>query len=188
MPSPMGSFAVAYIESANDFQTTFGSYTSGDSFDKGFVDTLRDVHGFDPGKPPPGPGPEIVGDWSDPAVAERRAGLAFMAPLKRGMIEAGRAFANAAFETRRAEMTASRRGLGQNREVVCVNYTPNGEAACVYLEGRDPAAGNRDFAASRSPFDTWFKAECRKIFIDAIDFDEPIPPIEQLWDWQAAAS
>jgi hypothetical protein len=85
-------------------------------------------------------------------------------------------------------LTASRRAIGQNREVVCVNHTPAGEIICVYLEGRDPAAANRAFAASKSAYDTWFKVECRKIFMDGIDFDQPVPPIEQIWDWQAALS
>lgn len=183
MPSPMGNFAIAYFEAANDFATTLAGFIKGDAFDKGFLDRARDVHGFDPSKPPPAP--EVVGEWSDPAVTERRAGLAFTAPLKPGKVEAGRAFAKAAFETRRDQMTDSRRALGQNREVVCVNFTPNGEIVSVYLEGYDPAEGNRNFAASKSPFDTWFKAECRKIFVDGIDFDQPVPRIEQLWDWQS---
>jgi hypothetical protein len=185
MPTPMGNFAIAYIESAGDFATTMGSYMGPDKFDKGFIDRLHDVHGFDPTKPPPGPPPELVGDWADPSVADRRRGLAFTAPLKPGKVEAGRAFAKEAFETRLAEFTASRRANGGTREVVCVNYTPHGELVCVYLEGNDPAASNRSFAASRTPYDVWFKAECRKLFIDAIDFNDPVPPVEQIWDWQA---
>ena len=183
MPSPMGNFAVAYFEAANDFAGTLGAFLGGDAFDKGFLDRAADIHGFDPANPPPSP--EVVGDWWDPEVSERRAGLAFTAPLKPGTADAGRAFAKEAFETRRAEFRESRRALGQNREVVCLNHTPNGEIVSVYLEGNDPAEGNRQFAASKSRFDTWFKAECRKIFVDGIDFDQPVPPIEQLWDWQA---
>src|ERR1700686_5468674 len=87
MPSPMGNFAVAYVDSTGDFATTFGSFTKGDPFDKGFVDRLQDVHGFDLSKPP-SQLPEVVGDWSDPDVKERRAGLAFTAPLKLGKVEA----------------------------------------------------------------------------------------------------
>src|ERR1700737_1791107 len=75
MASPMGSFAVAYVESTADFATTFGSFTKGDPFDKGFIDRLQDEHGIDLSKPPP-QSPEVVGDWSDPSVKERRAGLA----------------------------------------------------------------------------------------------------------------
>ena len=185
MRTPMGNFAVAYIEAAGDFPTTLANFTKGDPFDKGFLDRVRDIHGFDINAAPPGPPSAVVGDWSDPDVKERRAGLAFMAPLKPGQVEAGGAFAKAAFETRRAELTAARRAVGLTREVVCLNYTPMGEVICVYIEGRDPVAGNRGFANSRSPYDKWFKAECRKIFIDSIDFDQPLPPIEPMMDWSA---
>jgi hypothetical protein len=186
MPTPMGNFVTAYLEAAGDFGTTMGSFLGGDPFDKGFLDRVAEVHGFDMSKPPPGPPPELIAEWWDPAVKERRAGLAFMAPLKPGMDKAGRAFANEAFEKRKSELTASRRALRQRAELVFINSTPNGEIVCVYLEGTEPAAGNRAFAASKSPYDVWFKAECRKIFIDGIDFNVPLPPIEQIWDWRAA--
>jgi hypothetical protein len=91
MPTPMGTFAIAYVEAAGDFQTTIGTFLKGDPFDKGFLDRVADVHGFDVTKPPPGPPPEVVGDWWDPDVKDRRAGLAFTAPLKPGKVEAGRA-------------------------------------------------------------------------------------------------
>jgi hypothetical protein len=100
-----------------------------------------------------------------------------------GKTEAGRAFAKEAYITRRDEMTSSRRALGQSEELVFLNSTPIGDFVCVYLEGDDPVAGNRGFAASRSPFDTWFKDECLEIFAPGVDFYQPLPPIETLLDY-----
>ena len=47
------------------------------------------------------------------------------------------------------------------------------------------SAANRGFAASRKPYDVWFKDECKKVFIPEIDFNDPLPPIEVIWDWEA---
>ena len=185
MPSPMGNMAIGYLELAGTFAGTMERFLDGDAFDKGFVDKLREVHGLDTSGP--APEPEMVGDWQDPEVRARKRGLSFVVPLKPGKADAGRAFATAAFETRRAEMTASRRSIGESHESVFLNATPAGDMICVYLEGNDPAQGNRDFAASHSAFDTWFKTECGKIFIDGVDFNVPLPPIAQIWDWQEAA-
>ncbi len=185
MDTPMGSFAIAYIEGRDDFATMMGNMVRSDlPFDREFVRRVGEVHGFDPSQPPPGPPPEVVAEWWDPDVKERRRGLAFVAPLAPGKVEAANAFGRAAFVDRREELTASRRALGQNGEVVVLNYTPQGEVLCVYLEGKDPAEGNRGFAASRSPYDVWFKERCREIFAPGIDFNQPVPPVEQIWDWQ----
>jgi hypothetical protein len=61
--------------------------------------------------------------------------------------------------------------------------TPMGDFGVVLLEGDDPVAATAAFAASQDPFDVWFK-QCVKEFT-AIDFGQPLPPIEQLLDWRA---
>ena len=55
----------------------------------------------------------------------------------------------------------------------------------IYVEGDDPLAANRLFAASKTPFDTWFKDQCKTIFAAGIDFNVPIPPVETLFDYVA---
>lgn len=80
------------------------------------------------------------------------------------------------------EFAASRRALTQNIEVVTVLSTPMGDFASVYLEGEDPAEGNRKFAASQSPYDRWFKDELKKLFPPEVNFDVPVPPVEELFD------
>lgn len=187
MDTPMGSFVIAYLEGADDFATTMEKMAQSDlPFDREFLRRVGEVHGFDSSQPPPGPPPEVVGEWWDPDVKERRRGLAFVAPLAPGKVEAGKAFAREAFVDRADELAASRRALGGSGEVVVLNYTPHGEVICVYVEGEDPAGANRQFAASRSPYDVWFKKRCREIFAEGIDFDRPVPPVEQIWDWLEA--
>jgi hypothetical protein len=109
-------------------------------------------------------------------------------PLLPGKIDEGRAFAKTAFTTRAGEFATSRRALRQNGEVVTVTSTPMGDFSGVYLEGDDPAAGNRIFAASQSAFDHWFKDECKKIFPPQIDFDKPVPPVVEFFDSMAMAA
>jgi len=184
-PTPMGTFAVGYIEAERDFAQTMGAYlTSGLPIDTDLFAALEDVHGFDASQPPPAP--EVVADWWDPEVKERRRGVAFTAPLLPGRTEAARAFATEAFVRRRDELTASRRALGNNGEVVILNSTPHGDLVCIYLEGHDPVEANRRFAASQLPYDVWFKQELKSVFPPEIDFNQPVPPVEQIWDWQRA--
>jgi hypothetical protein len=185
MQTPMGPFVIAYIEAARSFaETNKGLGTSPDPFDREFARRLADVHGLDPTKPAPGTGPELLADWWDPDVKERRRGLAFVAPVAPGKTAEGRRFAATALRDRGQEFAASRRALGQNGEAIFLNATPQGDFICVYLEGRDPASANRQFAASRGDFDVWFKGECRKVFPADIDFNQPLPPIEQIHDWK----
>ncbi|HET6793499.1 MAG TPA: hypothetical protein VFH45_03600, partial [Acidimicrobiales bacterium] len=142
------------------------------------------VHGFDPSQPPPGDPPELVADWVDDQVTDRRRGLAFVAPIRPDAAEAARRFGKEAFEARRAEHTESRRQLGVTRETVMLNHTPMGDVLCVYLEGEDPAASNARFAASTSDYDAWFKARCAEIFAPEVDFNQPVPPVTELFDSQ----
>lgn len=184
MPTPMGDFVIAYVESEGDTNQAMMSIVQSDlPIDREFTAALQRIHGFDFSQAPAGPPPEVVGDWSDPEVTQRRAGLAFVAPLIPGTTDLGREIAHEAFVTRRAEITESRRALGQNVEVVVVNSTPQGDVTCVYIEGEDPVAGNRGFAASTRPYDVWFKEQLTRIFPPVVDFSQPLPPIEQLWDY-----
>ncbi len=121
-----------------------------------------------------------MGEWVDAQVTERRKGMAFCGPLIPGTEDQGRAFCRDAFS--RPEMTESRRALQQNFDVVTVVQTPQGPVAAIYLEGEDPWEGNRRFAASTSTFDAWFKGELAKIFPPFIDFGQPIPGVEEIFD------
>jgi hypothetical protein len=179
--TPMGNFVVAYVESERSFgETTAALVASELEIDKYFVNQIREIHGVDLTQPPPGPPPETIGEWSDPAVTQRGRGFAFCAPTLPDTRDAGRAFITDAFS--RDDMTRSRRALNQNLEVVTVSATPEGDVVAVYLEGQDPAAANAKFAASDDPFDAWFRAELGKLIPPFVDFSKPVPGVSEIFD------
>jgi hypothetical protein len=57
-----------------------------------------------------------------------------------------------------------------------------GDIVVVYLEGADPVDANRQFAASQSPFDRWFKDRCKEVFPAFVNFDQPVPANEEVFD------
>jgi Family of unknown function (DUF6176) len=187
MSSPMGEFVIAYVEGRKGFNDVLEAFQSGGDFDRRFLERNGEVSGIDFSSAVPAPPePELVADWSDPQVTQRKPGISFCAPLAPGKTDEARAFGKEWTEARRDEHTQSRRRLGLTHETVFLNPTPNGDIVCVYLEGDDPAEANRRFAESRDPYDVWFKDQCRKVFIPDIDFNIPLPPITVLWDWEAA--
>ena len=184
--TPMGSLVIAYAEAERDFAGWIQALLSSDlEIDRRFVEMVADIHGVDLRQPPVGPPPETIGEWVDPQVTTRRKGLAFVAPVLPGKDDAGRTFAREAFMTRKPEFTESRRALGQNVEVVTLSSTPTASFICGYLEGNDPVEGNRGFAASTRPYDVWFKEQLKGLFPPDIDFNQPLPPIETLFDYVA---
>jgi hypothetical protein len=184
--TPMGSIVISYAEAEQPFADWIQALVSSDlEIDRRFIAMVANIHGVDIRQPPAGPPPETVGEWVDPEVTTRRKGLGFVAPLLPGKDDAGRAFAHEAFVTRRADVSESRRALEQNVEVVTLNVTPMGSFICGYLEGTDPVDGNRRFAASTRPYDVWFKDQLKGFIPPEIDFNQPLPPIELLFDYVA---
>jgi hypothetical protein len=183
MQTPMGEIVTAYIESEKSYEETMQLTASSTlPIDAEFAAKLAEVHGITPDAQSAAPSPEILGDFVDPAVRERRAGIGFCAPLLPGRTDAARAFAQEAWVARRDGFTASRRALGVNVETAVLNSTPMGDLLCVYIEANDPVAANRGFAASQGEFDVWFKQQLGTLFPPDLDFSQPLPPIEQIWD------
>jgi hypothetical protein len=48
---------------------------------------------------------------------------------------------------------------------------------------RSPIGANREFAASAAPYDRWFKDSLKGFFPPFIDFGQPVPANETVWDW-----
>jgi Family of unknown function (DUF6176) len=182
--NPDGSnLLVVYIEAAGALADVTRAFAASESeFDRWFFEVNQEISGFDFRQPPPGGGPEHLASWED-TTAGRGTGLAFAAPVLPGQTEAGRAWAREAFQARREELTESRRALGQTREEVFLNTTPEGDVVVIYLEGEDPVRANRQFAASGAPYDRWFKDSLKELLPPFIDFDQPVPANETLWDW-----
>jgi len=185
METPQGLLVVAYVESQNDAMKTNEIFArSALPFDKWFADALKDVHGIDVTQPPQGQPPEVLFDWVDPQVKERKRGLGFASPVVPGKTEKGRAFAAEAYGKRVNELTASRRKIGGIHEFGMLHHTPMGDFLAVYLEGNDPRAENAAFARSTDPYDVWFKKEVGEVL--GQDFNKPLPKIEEILDYQRA--
>jgi hypothetical protein len=185
--TPMGDFVVAYLESersAADVISTFAAQET--DIDRFFAATIKAVHGVDITELPDGPPPETTGDWVDPLVTQRRAGMAFCAPVVPGQEARGAAWTKGTFGEE--GMTTSRRALGNNVEVVTLSATPQGPLAAVYVEGMDPYAANRTFAASSEPFDVAFKNELGTLFPPFVDFNKPVEGVTEIFDSSALSN
>ena len=179
--TPMGDYVTAYLEGEGDVLEAFGKLGSPDlAIDRYMAKAAKEIHGADFTQPMPGPAPETVAEWIDPAGKGRGRGMALCAPLAPGATERARAFVADAYH--RDEFTASRRRLHVSEELLTLQSTPQGDIVGLYIEGDDPAQGNAGFAASQDPFDLWFKEELTKIFPPAIDWSKPVEGVEEIFD------
>jgi hypothetical protein len=179
--TPMGDYVTAYLEGEGDVLEAFGKLGSPDlAIDRYMAKAAKEIHGADFTQPMPGPAPETVAAWIDPAGKGRGRGMALCAPLAPGATERARAFVADAYH--RDEFTASRRRLHVSEELLTLQSTPQGDIVGLYIEGDDPAQGNAGFAASQDPFDLWFKEELTKIFPPAIDWSKPVEGVEEIFD------
>jgi hypothetical protein len=186
METPQGMLVMAYWETRDDFAKTLELLARSDlPFDGWFFDATKEVHGIDLRQAPTGSPPEILFDWVDPQVKERKHGLAYASPVVPGKTEKGRAFAADAFTKRIDELTASRRKIGGTHEFGMLHHTPMGDFVAVYLEGDDPRAANASFARSTDSYDVWFKKEAGDVL--GQDFNKPLPAIQEILDYQRAA-
>jgi len=179
--TPMGDYVTAYLEGEGDVLEAFGKLGSPDlAIDRYMAQAAKEIHGADFTQPMPGPAPETVAAWIDPAGKGRGRGMALCAPLAPGATERARAFVADAYH--RDEFTASRRRLHVSEELLTLQSTPQGDIVGLYIEGDDPVKGNAGFAASQDPFDLWFKEELTKIFPPAIDWSKPVEGVEEIFD------
>jgi hypothetical protein len=99
--------------------------------------------------------------------------LAFAVPIVTGKTEEGRRFAGEIAGPRYKEMGESRRAKRLTRETLWIQPTPMGDYIIVYFEGEDAVRANEEFAASKTPFDVWFKKEAGALV--GQDFNQPLP-------------
>ncbi len=186
--NPDGSAAViAYLEADRTFSDAMKSVVSSDlPIDRYFIDKNGEATGIDFRAGPAGADPTLEGEWTASGAGRRAKGFGFVAPLQPGKTEAAKQFAQEAYVSRRDEFSESRLAKKITREEIFLNQTPMGDMIVVYIEGEDPIAGNREFAASNTPFDRWFKDRCKEVFATYIDFDQPVPPNEEIFSWERA--
>jgi hypothetical protein len=179
MSTPMEEFVIAYGE-GKGFEAAGKAFVkSAFPIDQWFLQTLKEVHGIDLSGAPPMI--DQILSYVD-ETPDRKRGMAFCAPLPKGKLEPLKALFAEADGPRRSEMQQSRRQKGITRDCAYLNRTPVGDVVAIYLEGDDPAGGNKQFTASSTPFDKWFKDGVAEVF--GIDFNQPAPPVTTLLDWQ----
>ena len=184
--TPMGDYVVAYWESEGDLTAVPGTLASSDlEIDHYFVQAAKEIHGVDLTQPMPGPKPETIASWVDPAVRSRGRGLGVCAPIMPGTADRAKAFTADAYH--RDEFTASRRRLHVNEELITLHSTPHGDVVGIYIEGEDPVQGNTGFASSQEPFDLWFKEQLVTIFPPEVDWTKPIEGVEEIFDSTSVA-
>ena len=106
--------------------------------------------------------------------------ISFGAPVVPGKSNVGRELTKISMGERKKEYIESRSSIGIVRETIALYSTPQGDVVSVYFEGNDPVWANQQFAASKKPFDVWFKAKAQETL--GIDFGQPLPRIEQLFE------
>jgi hypothetical protein len=86
---------------------------------------------------------------------------------------------------RMTEYEESRQRAGITMERVYLQRNPDGgRLLVVYVEaGGGTADVTGAFAASAAPYDRWFKDSLKGFFPPLIDFDQPVPANETVWDW-----
>jgi len=112
--------------------------------------------------------------------------LSFGAPVLPGKSNVGRELAKVSMGEKHKEYVESRTSLGIVRETIALYATPQGEAVAVYLEANDPVWSNQQFAASKKPFDVWFKSKAQETL--GIDYNQPLPRIEQVFEARIGAA
>lgn len=107
-------------------------------------------------------------------------------PILPGKTAAARAFQQELEGARKEAYAASERAIGVTKELWFLQETPNGDLLMVYLESPDFGAAAEQFAASREPFDVWFKEQLASV--TGVDLNEPLPgPLSELVSYYQAA-
>jgi hypothetical protein len=99
--------------------------------------------------------------------------IGFALPIAPGKTEAARAFQRALDGERKAEYAASERAIGITKELWFLQETPNGDLLVAYMESEDFGRALGLFAASREPFDVWFKEQLAAV--TGVDLNHPPP-------------
>ena len=105
--------------------------------------------------------------------------FAFAAPILPGKSEAWKAACAEISGSRKEEYLASRRALGITKEVACLQQTPQGDFAVVYIEAGVSDIMQRMLAATDS-FSNWFSEAVLKE-IHGIDRSGPMPPTPEVF-------
>ena len=107
------------------------------------------------------------------------ASTVFAAPILPGKTDAWKAAIAEISGPRKAEYLQARKTLGITKEVACLQQTPHGDFACVYVEAGDVSGLIEKMLGATDPFHAWFPqavlADCH-----GMSASEPLPPTNQV--------
>lgn len=103
----------------------------------------------------------------------------FALPILPGKTAAARAFLREVGGPRIHELAACGQTVNIAREVWAIQQTPQGDLLVAYMTGDDLARAFKEFAASRTEFDRWFKQQVQET--TGADLNTPPPgPISEI--------
>ncbi len=103
----------------------------------------------------------------------------FALPILPGKTEAARAFLQEQNGPRKQELVACGQSVGVTKEVWAIQQTPQGDMYVAYITGEDIAHAFKEFAASQTEFDRWFKQQLQET--TGADLNTPPPgPISEI--------
>ena len=113
------------------------------------------------------------------------ASLALAIPVLPGKTEAVRKMFETIKSEKWKEYDQSQKRSGLKKERDFLQSTPMGDTLVFYLEADDFNKAFSEFAASKDPFDVWFKQEIKNV--SGVDFNEPSsgPLPEQLMSYDS---
>ena len=108
------------------------------------------------------------------------ASTVFAAPILPGKTDAWKAAIAEIAGGRREEYLQARRTLGITKEVACLQQTPHGDFAVVYIEANDASKILQDMLDSNDAFHTWFK---QAVLMDChgIESGGIVPPTNEVF-------
>ena len=100
-------------------------------------------------------------------------------PILPGKTEAARAFLQELGGPRKQDLAACQVSVGVAKEMWAIQQTPQGDLLVSYMTGDDLAHAFKEFAASQSEFDRWFKQSLQET--TGADLNTPPPgPISEI--------
>ena len=103
----------------------------------------------------------------------------FALPILPGKTAAARAFLQEVGGPRKQELAACGDSVGIGREVWAIQQMPQGDMYVAYITGENIAEAFKEFAASQSEFDRWFKQQLQET--TGADLNTPPPgPISEI--------
>jgi hypothetical protein len=103
----------------------------------------------------------------------------FTLPILPGKTGVARAFLQEVEGSRLQELAACGQSVGIDREVWAIQQTPQGDMYVAYITGEDIAHAFKEFAASQTNFDRWFKQQLQET--TGADLNTPPPgPISEI--------